>query len=107
MRKPTEQQTMFFDENMIKLTNYPFLNYVNELLESNKPYSEYDLNDNTEDSFDIPGRIEIKVDNHTAFIDMTSDVLVALYKIVYIRTMQLTNKFEEGLEYVDLQTYES
>ena len=106
MRKPENRKFNFVDEVILKLHNYPFLNYLNELLETNKPYADYDLNDEFEDTFTVPGRMEITLDDHTAYIDMPSDILVAIYKLVYIRTMQLEDKFEEGETDVDLQKYE-
>ena len=106
MRKLSdEQKYTFFNEIMVKLINYPFLNYLNELYENNKPNENYDID--YDDSFIIPGRIEIKIDDYTAYIDLSSDVLAAIYQIVDIRTEQLISKFEEGVENVDLRSYES
>lgn len=105
MRRPELIQLKSFDANKIKFYNYTFLNYVNQLLKENLPYEDFDFDD---DDFIIPGRIEITIDGMTAYIDAQSDILVALYKIIRLRTDVIENKYEEELEdEIDLRMYEN
>lgn len=105
MRKPKVIQSEIFEINELKFNNYTFLNYINKLLKDHMPYEDFDFD---YDDFIIPGRIEISIDGKTAFIDAQSDILIALYKIIRLRTDIIEEKIEEGLEdEVDLQTYEN
>lgn len=103
MRTPELIQLKDFSYNKIKFYNYNFLNYINKLLKDYMPYEEFDFED---DDFMVPGRIEISIDGKTAYIDAQSDIIIALYKIINLRTDVLLDKYEEELEdEIDLRTY--
>lgn len=105
MRKPKLIQNINLNFSKLKFYNYTFLNYVNKLLADNMPYEDFDFDD---DDFMVPGRIEISIDGKTAYIDAQSDILIALYKIVRLRTDIIEGKYEEELEdEVDLRMYEN
>ena len=103
MRTPELIQLKDFSYNKIKFYNYNFLNYINKLLKDYMPCEEFDFED---DDFMVPGRIEISIDGKTAYIDAQSDIIIALYKIINLRTDVLLDKYEEELEdEIDLRTY--
>lgn len=103
MRVPELIQLKEFSYNKIKYHNYTFLNYINRLLKDYQPYEEFDYED---DDFMVPGRIEISIDGKTAYIDAQSDIIIALYKLINIRTDVLLDKYEEELEdEIDLRMY--
>ena len=104
MRRLSKIQSVNFSQHFLRRTNYKFLNYINKLLKDYLPYEDFDFDD---DDYTIPGRVEISIDGKTAYIDAQSDVLIALYKIIKIRTDQLEGKYEEELEdEIDLRMYE-
>lgn len=103
MRTPELIQTERFSYSKIKFHNYTFLNYINKLLKDYIPYEGFDFE---YDDFMVPGRIEISIDGKTAYIDAQSDVIVALYKIINIRTDELLDKYEGELDgEIDLRMY--
>lgn len=81
-----------------------FTFYITQLVKSYNNDEEYDIINAQDDDFIIPGKMEIKIDGYKACIELSSDVLSAIYQIVTIKNIELENRFKEGKD-VDLREY--
>lgn len=84
--------------------NELFAFYIKKIIKEYIGSENYDVIDAQYDNFILPGKIELTIDGYNACIDLSSDVLAAIYQIVLIRNATLENRFKEE-DYVDLREY--
>lgn len=103
MRRPVAGQEDL-NELWLFTLNACFTDYIEELVKNYTNDETYDVIDGQDDSFIIPGRLELSLDGRKAYIELSSDVLAAIYQILLIKNDAMENRFIEG-ENVDLREY--
>ena len=81
-----------------------FIDYVKELVKTHTNNPDYNILDGQDDDFIIPGRLELVLDGYKAYLELSSDVLAAIYQIILIKNDTMNNRFLGG-ENVDLREY--
>lgn len=81
-----------------------FTNYIEDLIKNYTNNKNYNIYEDQIDDFIIPGRLELCIDGHKAYIELSSDVLLAIYQIVVIKNDTMNSRLMEG-ENVDLREY--
>lgn len=105
MRRVVKDQKKL-NKFMAFVDNDMFTDYIDEIVKEYTEDSDYNIVQNGQnDNFIMPGRLELDLDGHKAYLELSSDVLAAIYQIVAIKNNAMRNRFEEG-EYVDIQKYE-
>lgn len=103
MRKLVENQEKL-NRLYACVKNELFLEYIEELIKDYKNDSDYNITDMSTDDFTIPGRMELIIDEKKAYLELSSDILLAIYQIILIKTDTIKNKLKGGEE-VDLRIY--
>ena len=105
MRRVVKDQKKL-NKFMAFVDNDMFTDYINEIAKEHTGDPDYNIVKNGQnDNFIMPGRLELDLDGHKAYLELSSDVLAAIYQIIVIKNDAMRNRFEEG-EYVDIQKYE-
>jgi hypothetical protein len=103
MRIPDNFQQNIDKEQLLE-DNELFAFYMKTMVKDYLENQEYNILDAQYDDFIIPGKLELKLDGYEATIDLSSDILAAIYQIIMIRNDALQMRFKEE-EYVDLREY--
>lgn len=103
MREPIKNQEILNEFWVLTLNNC-FTDYIEDIVKKFTENDEYNVIDGQDDFFTIPGRLKLELDGREAYVELSSDVLAAIYQIVSIKSDQIEGKMYAG-EPIDLREY--
>ena len=105
MRRVVKNQQKL-NKFMTFVDNDLFIDYISEITKEYTGDPNYNIVvKGQNDNFIMPGRLELDLDGHKAYLELSSDILSAIYQIVAIKNNAMRNRFEDG-ESIDIQKYE-